>query len=131
MFQDYDDARSRQPEMTVEIIVHKWRNSADDDESTLALKPMGRVIRSPKQRVPGTCVHMCTEYEVSMSNPVPGEVCTYANANANDDARRRRTTDNSWLHKAIWLISQMSQKVYNDEIYIEDEIQRSGGRSII
>ena len=24
----------------------------------------------------GTYVHMCTKYEVSMFNPVPGEVCT-------------------------------------------------------
>ena len=34
------------------IIACRWRKSASDDESTLALKPMGRVIRIPKQRVP-------------------------------------------------------------------------------
>ena len=40
----------------------------------------------------GIYVHMCTKYEVSMYNPVPGEVCTddvnaNANADANDDTQ--------------------------------------------
>ena len=35
----------------------------------------------------GTYVHMCTKYKVSMSNPVPGDMCTDdANHNANTDA---------------------------------------------
>ena len=29
-------------------------------------------------------MHMYIKYEVSMSNPVPGEVCTDANADANE-----------------------------------------------
>ena len=35
----------------------------------------------------GAYVHMYTKYQVSMSNPVPGEVCKDDNndANANDD----------------------------------------------
>ena len=44
-------------------------------------------------------MHMCTKYEVFMSNPVPGEVCTDVDAdadknnNANDAGQH--TTDNS------------------------------------
>ena len=42
----------------------------------------------------GIFVHMCTKYDISMSNPVPEEVCTEnddANANAGRRQRRRRT----------------------------------------
>ena len=34
------------------MFVHKRQKSAGDDESILALKPMGRIIPSPKQKVP-------------------------------------------------------------------------------
>ena len=36
----------------------------------------------------GTYVHMYTKYEVSMSNHVPGEVCTDDDADTNADAGR-------------------------------------------
>ena len=49
---DYTDARSRQPEMTLRYIARKRQKSAGNDRSTLTLKLMGRVIPSPKQRVP-------------------------------------------------------------------------------
>ena len=39
-------------ELTLRIIMCKREQSADDDGSTLALKPMDRVNRSPKERVP-------------------------------------------------------------------------------
>ena len=38
--------------MTLGIIACKQQKGAGDDRSTLTLKLMGRVIRSPKQRVP-------------------------------------------------------------------------------
>ena len=42
-------------ELTLRIIMCKWELSAGNDGSTLALKPMGRVNWSPKQRVMVTC----------------------------------------------------------------------------
>ena len=41
-----------QPEMTLGNIARKQQKSACDNRSTLTLKLMGRVIRSPKQRAP-------------------------------------------------------------------------------
>ena len=41
-----------QDHVTLRIIGRKRQKSAGDDRSTLTLKLMGRVIRSPKQRVP-------------------------------------------------------------------------------
>ena len=46
------DAQSRQPEMTLGNIARKWQKSTGDDRSNLTLKLMGRLIWSPKQRVP-------------------------------------------------------------------------------
>ena len=46
------DAQSRQPEMTLGIIAHKWQKSIVDEWSTLTLKLMDRVIWNPKQKVP-------------------------------------------------------------------------------
>ena len=47
----------------------------------------------------GAYVHMCAKYEVSMSNPVSGggvHRCRHQRwMTHHDDARRRRTTDNS------------------------------------
>ena len=40
------DARSPQPEMALGIVAHKGQKSKGDDESTLALKPIGKVIRT-------------------------------------------------------------------------------------
>ena len=45
------DARSQQPEMTRAIIECKWQKNVGDDQSTLTLKLLGRVILSPKQMV--------------------------------------------------------------------------------
>ena len=39
-------------QLTLRIITRKREQSMGDDGSTLALKPMGRVNRSPKQRAP-------------------------------------------------------------------------------
>ena len=38
-------------QMAPGIVVRKQQKSAGDDQSTMALKPVGKVIRSPKQRV--------------------------------------------------------------------------------
>ena len=38
--------------MTLGIVAFKRQKSAGDDQSALTLKPMGRVLRSPDQRVP-------------------------------------------------------------------------------
>ena len=46
-------AQSQQPEIDLGIIVRKRQKSTGNHESTLALKPMGRVIPYRKQRVPG------------------------------------------------------------------------------
>ena len=46
------DAWSRKPEMALGTIAYKQQMSAGHHESTLPLKPMGRVIQSPKRRVP-------------------------------------------------------------------------------
>ena len=51
---------------------------------------------------------MYTKYEVSMSNHVPGKVCTDNDANEDEAAGRRRTKHDC---KALWLINQMSEKV--------------------
>ena len=41
-----------QAEFSPKIIMHKWEKSAGDGASILALKPMGKVNQSPKQREP-------------------------------------------------------------------------------
>ena len=46
------DVQPQHPEMALGIVIHKRQKSTCNNESTLALKPMGRVIPSPKQRVP-------------------------------------------------------------------------------
>ena len=33
------------------VVVRKWQKMKDNDESTLTLKPKGRVIRIPRQRI--------------------------------------------------------------------------------
>ena len=38
--------------MSLGIVAHKQQKSTDEDEPSLALNLMGRVIRNPKQRIP-------------------------------------------------------------------------------
>ena len=61
----------------------------------------------------GGYVHMYTKYEVSMSNPVPREVCT-----DDDDANDKGANEDeqSMIVKALWLINQMSQKLFSLKI---------------
>ena len=46
------DAQSQHPEMTRGNIACKQQKSIGDDQSTLTLKHMGKVIQSPKQMIP-------------------------------------------------------------------------------
>ena len=47
----FSDARSQQAEMALGIVARKRQKSTSNDGSSLALKLLGKVIRSPKQRV--------------------------------------------------------------------------------
>ena len=42
-------------------------------------------------------MHMYTKYEVSMSNPVPGEVCTDNDANANTNDASANDNEQSMI----------------------------------
>ena len=62
---------------------------------------------------------MYTKYEVSMSNPVPGERCAQMTMMLMPmTPTSTPTTDKAWLYKALWLINQMSQKLKLDFLNI-------------